>query len=574
MNLKSLQDKIKKNGLDALYITKNNMFIGQDILDEENNILQLTGFSGSFAELIVTPEKSYLFTDGRYEIQAKQEVDKNKVEVFTKNGDFYDFIKKYKTDKSKAIKIGYNPWTISIEKFELLENAAIYYREKSPLNFIESNLVESIKSVKKTNVFSLDIKFSGKTKEEKIELLLNDIKAAKVDAYLVTAADSVSWLLNLRSDYLPNSPILRAYAFIDKEMNVTVFSDDFTECNKIKVLPLSEIEKEIKKYKKMKIGFDKNSPIALKSIADKYKIENYNFSDPCSYQKAIKNKTEIECMKNSHIKDGVAVTKFLYWLDKNWKNTSELDIVNKLYEYRKQQEHFFSNSFDTIAGFAENGAIVHYRPTEKTNKKLKNGSFLLLDSGGQYLDGTTDVTRTIPLGKISQELKRSYTLVLKSHIALANACFPEKTKGNAIDAIAREPLWKDGKIYNHGTGHGIGFFLNVHEGPQNISPRDASYPLLENMIVSIEPGYYEENNYGVRIENLYIIKKVTRDGVQKNMLYFEPLTMIPIDTKIVCNEMLTAEELSWLKSYNNHVYSIISSFLNENERKWLKEECN
>ncbi|MDR1694942.1 MAG: aminopeptidase P family protein [Lactobacillaceae bacterium] len=563
MNLDSLQKQIKENGLDALYVNLNNMFIGQDILDEENNILKLTGFSGSAAELIVTPDKAYLFTDGRYELQAKRQTDNEKVEIFINSRDLYDFIENYKGGKD--IKIGFNPWTVSFDKFEKLQFLTDK-RKDGKLAFVPSGLIKHNTSVKKPKVFELDIKYAGESREKKIKDLLKHIKNAQIDAYLFTAADSVSWLLNLRSDYNPSSPVLRAFALVDKNLNLTVFSDDFARLNSLTAVNIAEIENEIAKYHGQKISFDKNSPVVLLSIMEKNNIEACHFFDVCNEKKAIKNKAETACMKNAHLKDGAAVTKLLYWLENNWKEKTELDIAAKLFDLRKEQELFFSNSFDTIAGYGANGAVVHYRPNEKTNKEIKNGSFLLLDSGGQYFDGTTDVTRTAAIGNISEEMKDNYTLVLKSHIALANASFPNKTPGMKLDAIAREVLLKQGKDYNHGTGHGVGFFLNVHEGPQRISPKESDYPFLENMIVSIEPGYYKENAYGIRIENLYLVKQSLENG----MLKFEALTLIPIEVKNINKKMLTKDEIYWINNYNQSVFEKLSPLLGKEENNWLK----
>lgn len=570
MSLELLQEKLKKNNLDALYIPKNNMFLGQDILEEENNIFKLTGFSGSAAELIVTYDKAYLFTDGRYELQASMEVDQKKVEVFIKAGEIFSFLRNYKKDEEKSLKIGYNPWTISIEKLGFFKNINTFSRNEYPIEFIPFEIIPALENIKKPNIFELDIKYVGMNREKKLREVSEHIKASELDAWFFTAADSVSWLLNMRSDYLPNSPVLRAFALVDKEMNLTIFSDDFEQFENLKVLPLSKIDNEMQKYQGQKLNFDRKSPDMLRVMAEKHQIEIQNYVDICQRNKAIKNETEITCIKNAHIKDGVAVTKLLYWIDNNWNGKNELDIVEKLYDMRKQQDLFFSNSFDTIAGYGENGAIIHYRPSEKTNKNINGGSLLLLDSGGQYFDGTTDVTRTLPIGKTSEEMQQNYTLVLKAHIALADAFFPEKTSGTALDALARKVLWKEGKDYNHGTGHGVGFFSNVHEGPQNISPKEGHYFLLENMIVSIEPGFYKENHYGIRIENLYLIK----NNGQNDMLCFEALTMIPIDTRLVNSEILTTEELNWLQNYNKTVYSALCSFLNNEEKIWLKKICN
>ncbi|MBQ8437090.1 MAG: M24 family metallopeptidase, partial [Alphaproteobacteria bacterium] len=259
---------------------------------------------------------------------------------------------------------------------------------------------------------------------------------------------------------------------------------------------------------------------------------------------------------------------------KNYQGKTELDIVAKLNEFRQSGENYFSNSFDTIAGYASNSAIIHYHPTENTNLSLQADSLLLLDSGAQYLDGTTDITRTIALGSPSDGMIHDYTLVLKSHIALANAYFPEGTTGLSLDAIARAPLWKYGKNYSHGTGHGVGFFLNVHEGPCSISSRNGNIPLSEHMITSIEPGYYKENHYGIRIENLAQVVRISNDNFEQPTLGFEPLTLVPLDKNLINKHLLTQDELMWLNNYHQTVFEKLSPLLNNQEQEWLRRACS
>lgn len=553
MTLQELQKKVKKSGLDALYVPMSNMFIGQDLVEEENNVFKLTGFSGSAGELVVMPDKVYLFTDGRYTLQAKNEVDENLVQVFSEPNAFGKFI-----NNMGDMKIGFNPWTISLRKFGQFVRVMA----------VESDLLPAIHNIKTPKVFELKQKFAGEKTEEKLRHVLRHMNFMKADGYLITAADSVSWFLNLRSDYLPNSPVVRAFVLVDKSGEMVIFSNDMTKHKNYKVAPLVELEKVLKKYKNKMVNFDDGAPYALHLIAEKYKIKNHRLADIINIVKAQKNEVELEGMKNAHLKDGVALTKWMYWLENNWQGLSELDVVEKLYTLRKQQKDFFGNSFETIAGFAENGAIVHYRPNAETNKKLRAGSMLLLDSGGQYFDGTTDVTRTVAIGKVSSEMRHNYTLVLKAHIALAKSVFPDKTSGVALDTIARSVMWAEGKDYAHGTGHGVGHFLNVHEGPFSLSPRENGHlRVMENMITSIEPGYYVEGKYGIRIENLYVVKPAKF----AEMLEFEPLTVVPIDTRMVDEKMLDDGELKWLKEYNRLVYKKIAPYLDATEKKWLKE---
>ena len=292
--------------------------------------------------------------------------------------------------------------------------------------------------------------------------------------------------------------------------------------------------------------------------------------DYCQELKATKNQTELTGIRQAHLRDGVAVTKFLCWLDKNWQGKTELDIVERLHQFRAKGELFFSESFTTIAAGGANGAIVHYHPTTKTNAPLSKDSLLLLDSGAQYLDGTTDVTRTIALGNPNQQMAEDFTLVLKSHIALNTAHFPLGTTGHELDAIARAPLWISGQDYNHGTGHGVGCFLNVHEGPQRISHKGNDYPLQAQMITSIEPGIYKEGQYGIRIENLVEIVPAATAGY----LQFANLTLIPIDKRLINKYLLSEDEINWLNDYHQRVEQALSPHLSPAEKQWLQEACS
>ncbi|MFV0626309.1 MAG: M24 family metallopeptidase [Alphaproteobacteria bacterium] len=567
MTLQDLQAQLKKQKLDAYYIPRNTIFLEQDLLDEENLLLQLTGFSGSAGKMILTPEKAHLFVDGRYDIQAQLEVNPLEVQVHSVS-EFTDFLTELETN-NKNFRIGFNPWTSSIKEIPLFKAA------KSTTSYIEKVLIEA-KCNKKPVVFEHETEYAGLSREEKISEVVARINVVGYDAYFTTLADNTSWLLNLRSDYLPTSPIFRGYALIEKNSYVTIFSDDISqeEFSDFKIISMEKISTEFKKLSKKTLEINKEStPYFLKSVFEKNRISTKNGYDYIAELKSQKNEVEIKSTQKAHLKDGVAVTKFLYWFEKNALGKTELDIVEKLYEFRKQQDLFFSNSFETIAAFGSNGAIVHYQPTPKSNKKIENNNLFLLDSGGQYFDGTTDVTRTIVVGEINEEMKHDYTLVLKSHIALATASFPEKINGGTIDALAREPLWAEGKDYKHGTGHGVGFFLNVHEGPQSISSVYRYAPMKENVVISIEPGYYLEGKYGIRHENLYRVVKIEDKNFEKTILSFESLTLIPFDIKGIDDKMLSNKEKEWLNNYQQKVCVALSPFLTEQENNWLINFC-
>ena len=558
MTLTELQQQLAAQKLDACIITRNNQFLGQDILPEENRLQRLTGFSGSAGNLLVFRDRAFLFTDGRYELQAARETDPEQVEVVITNGQSLGSWLQNHTESPK-LRIAFNPWCHTVSETDF------WKRTLKNIEFVEDAglLSAALLSAKECNIFEHDIEFAGISMDEKIADLTEFMRQNKLDAFLLTACDSVSWLLNLRSDCLPDTPIVRAFAFINALGEVSLFTTDFTK-----------LESELKNYKNRTVGMDcKRSPRALFSLMKKNKIWIENLPDPVQNRKAVKNPVEISGLRKAHLRDGAAVVRLLIWLEQNYNGQTELDVVKKLHDLRAAETNFFSNSFETIAGFAANGAIVHYQPSEATSRKLASGSLLLLDSGAQYLDGTTDITRTIALGSPAPEMIRDFTVVLKAHIALASACFPDGTPGLALDAIAREPLWKCGKNYNHGTGHGVGFFLNVHEGPVSISSRNALTPLAENMITSIEPGYYKENAYGIRIENLARVTHHNSPDFEIPMLCFETLTFVPLDKKLIDKYLLSEEERTWLNNYHRQVFERIAPLLNEAEKDWLRNAC-
>ncbi len=555
MTILSIQKELQKQKIDARLITLNNHFIGQDVLDSENQILKLTNFSGSYGILFITQTKAYLFVDGRYEIQAKKEVNLKKIEIIKlAQTSFNDWLKN--NFNKKTYKIEYNPWTITPKYLEYLNKTFLN------IDFVEQTNPELFLDPKKIKTFAHQKNFSGLSTKEKIEKITTFIKEKKLDAYLITSATNSSWLLNLRSNTLPYTPILRAYTLINKDGTYKIFTDnsDLKEA-----LPIKELAKHIKDINLLGADF-KTSPSIILTFNPNIK----NKEDPISTFKTIKNQTEIKGFVNAHIRDGVAVTKFLIWLSKNYSNKTEQDISDKLLSFRSKEANFYSESFKTISAFASNGAIVHYHPTPKTNKTLKKGSLLLLDSGAQYYDGTTDITRTISIGKPTPDMIEKNTLVLKSHISLAEAYFPENTTGSELDILARQPLFKQNLNYEHGTGHGVGHFSNVHEGSHSISlARKSKTPLKENMITSIEPGYYLENNYGIRIENLYYITK------KKNskLLKFEPLTLVPLDKNLINKYLLSKEEELWINNYHAKVFKTLKKYLSHQESNWLKEAC-
>lgn len=557
MTIDDIQQKLKQESLDAYIIGYENRFLGQDILPQEHKIKYLCGFSGSAGMLAVTADKVFLFVDGRYELQARQEVDTNKISVVNQTPCLENVLCFLK--RQKVQKIGFDGWSVAAG--EIAENESLFPK----LQLVDVGTWVDLEAKSIVEVKERSSVYAGASRKDKLRLLIDIMQAGGADYYLVTAADSVSWLLNIYAKDLQCSPVVRAYALIDKNGEVKLIADnlqtDFPVCT------FDKFENWLKTQTAKILYTAASIPSRLKKILK----NGVPVQDICQLQKAEKNETELQGMINCHRRDGVALVKLLYWLQNNWRGKTELEVVQKLHELRQEQDLFFEESFETIAGAAENGAIVHYQPTEKTNRKLQENNLLLLDSGGQYFDGTTDVTRTVVLGIPSAEMIHDFTLVLKGHIALERAIFPKETSGVQLDALARLPLWREGKDYKHGTGHGVGCFGNVHEGPNRISNRGSMYGFKANMVTSIEPGYYKENAYGIRIENLVYSKPSKK---YENFLEFEILTLVPIDKKLIDVYLLDAGEQDWLNNYHRKVYESLAACVNDDEKKWLKESCS
>ena len=556
-----LKRLIELYNLDAYIVPKNDEFFNEYAFP--NRLKTISNFSGSAGFSIITKLENYLFVDGRYLIQSKIESGKNfKIAEIP-----YTYPRDI-LDKNKFKKIGYDPKLFTSSVMEL------YFGQEYQLIPIAENLIDVIfleKNRKEHFFFKIEDKIVGENVTSKVNRLFNIIKKNKSDSIFISAPENVAWLLNIRGKDNPNSPIPNSRIILDKEKNIFLF----TNLKKIK-----NIKKTIK-YKKIKFySFEKFYDILSKSkslfftidkltcsiffqglIESRFKINN--FVDPIYYLKSIKNKTEIENMKLAHVKDGVALTKFLYWI-KQSKNFGfdEIFLEKKLESFRKKNKEYIYPSFDTIAGSGPNSAIIHYRTSKKTNRKIKKSDIFLCDSGGQYKYGTTDVTRTVCFAKPSNRVKNIFTRVLKGHIAVATNDLNKTNKGYLIDRKARYYLNKINLDYGHGTGHGVGFFSNVHEGPQAISKFN-SIELKEGMIVSNEPGYYEEGKFGIRIENLIYVER------KKNKLKFKNLTMAPIDGDLISKELLNSNEKNYLLKYNLEVYNNISKYLNKNERNWL-----
>ena len=560
--IKSRIDNLRKKfnllGIDGYVIPKNDEFFSEYSRQDRLNII--SNFSGSAGYAVILKKKNYLFVDGRYTIQAQIESGKNfKIMSYQKIINCKLF---------KNLTLGIDPKIFTSEQIKK------FFLKKSIIKEISSNLIDKIhkNTLTKTKpFFSLDNKVVGESHSKKIIRVSQFLKKNRSNYLFITAPENIAWLLNIRGFDNPNSPIpncrllindrRQIYIITEKEKLINLLKEK--KINKDQVIDKKNFEKSIHKFKKGKIIIDKKTCSLFFENLLKKKFKILKTEDPIYFFKAIKNESEIKHMINTHILDGVALTRFLYWIKiKNKKKITEFDAQNKLESFRKTNDKYLFPSFNTIAGTGSNGAIVHYRATKKNTKKINKNDIFLCDSGGQYEYGTTDVTRTICFTKPKNFIKDIFTKVLKGHIAVATSNLKKNYNGKLIDLNARKFLRNKGLDYEHGTGHGVGFFSNVHEGPHSISKYN-TIKIHEGMIVSNEPGYYKKGAFGIRIENLLYVKKSTKK------LQFENLTLAPIDKDLIDYKQLDKNEKNYLFNYHLNVYSKLSKYLNINEKKWL-----
>ena len=556
--IKKLRNKFKKHNIDGYVVPKNDDYFTE--YSKINRLKIISNFSGSAGIAVILKNKSYLFTDGRYTIQSQLESGKN--------FKIYGFEKLLNCNLFKNLTLGIDP--------KLFTNNQIknYFLKNNKIKPINKNLIDEIKK-QKNNLdipfFSLNKNIVGESVNSKINKISKYLKKNKSDYIFISAPENVAWILNIRGNDSPNSPIPNSRLIISKTKKIFLISK-FNKCKKIikdkvikknQFLDIDEFPKKILKLKGKNFIVDNKSCSIFYENLIKLKFKIVNRQDPTYLLKAIKNNTEINYMINAHILDGIALTKFIYWIKKiNKKKITEVEAAKKLEKFRKMNKNFLYPSFDTIAGSGKNGAIVHYRATENNCRNINKKDIFLCDSGGQYKYGTTDVTRTICFSNQSQNIKNIFTKVLKGHIAVATTDINKDNIGKKIDNRARKFLKESNLDYAHGTGHGVGFFLNVHEGPQSISKIN-KVKIKQGMILSNEPGYYKKNNYGIRIENLVYVNKKNKS------LFFENLTMVPIEKDLINYDLLTASEKNYLFRYHLDVYSKISKYLKKDEKKWL-----
>jgi len=555
--IKLLKENFKKLKIDGYIVPKNDEYFSE--YAKNNRLKKISNFSGSAGIAVILKKKNYLFIDGRYTIQAQKES--------AKNFNIIEIHKKLPSTIIKDCNLGYDPRLFTSRD---LKN----YFSNNNLVSINKNLIDQIFRFKQKRTkpfYSLPKNIVGETHQSKISKITNFLKLNKADYLFISAPENIAWLLNIRGYDNPNSPIPNARLIIDKNKKFFLITQKENvkkiiiekKIKKNQIINIEDLPNLINKLKGRNFIIDNKTCSIFYENIIKLKFNILDKDDPIYKLKSIKNSHEINHMIKSHKKDGLALTRFIYWIKNvNKKIITEVDAQNKLEKFRKLNNDYLFPSFNTIAGTGSNGAIVHYRAKKKTTKNINKKDIFLVDSGGQYHYGTTDVTRTICFSDQKQHIKNAYTNVLKGHIAVALTNLNKDNTGKKIDIRARKFLKKEGLDYAHGTGHGVGFFLNVHEGPQSISKYN-SIKIEKGMILSNEPGYYKKNNFGIRIENLVYAKQL------KNKLYFENLTLVPLEKELINYKLFNKIEKDYLFKYHLNIYSEYSSSLNKNERKWL-----
>lgn len=580
--LGKMRNRMAEYRLDGYIVTNADPHFSEYLPEHYKEIRWLTGFTGSNALVFITNNEALMWTDGRYFIQAEKQLkdtDFKMVKMATKgHPNLYQAIKKLLPEGRR---IGLDPNIVSQGTFEKIKKTC---DEKNIEIVEEYDIISEIwtdrKIEKQEMPFIHDIKYAGKTPKEKLEDLRKKMDKLNGDVTVISTLEDIAWLYNIRGFDVKNNPVVTSYALVSKDEAILFIDEnrlsieivEHLQKNGVDYLDYSEIFAAVNNLKNKNIILDKNntSRKVFKLIDDSNEIINH--INLTTELKAVKNDVEIKNQKYAYIKDGVALTKFIYWLKhhENLREENEYTAGEKLEDYRKEQEDYVMPSFDTIAAYKENGALMHYKAEKDDNKDLDNEGFLLVDSGGQYLDGTTDTTRTIVLGDLSDEEKRDFTLVLKGHLKLLNTIFLEGATGHALDAICRRPIWKELMDFKSGTGHGVGYFLGVHEGPQNISTVAKGAKLEEGMVVTIEPGIYKEGKHGIRTENVALVVDAG-EAPDGQFFKFDVISFVPIDREAIVVELLDEEELEVLNNYHKMVYENLKDKLSDKESQWLKE---
>ena len=582
--VEKLRQLMKENQMDAYIIPSFDAHQSEYVAEHWKCRQWISGFTGSAGTVVITLEDAGLWTDGRYYIQAEEQLEGSGIRLFRMMDPGVPFYSEWLTDVlNEGGIVGFDGNVFSINMVKKMEKDLKAKRIALKMNQdLIGDLWEDRPEIPKGPMFTHDVKYAGKSRVEKLSEVREEMKNKGANYYILTSLDDIAWLLNIRGADVPNNPIVianvivaehKCYLFIDSckvpslvKLELEAEGIELKANHEIQTFlrNLSDGDAVILDTNKTNISLYN----AINSNTKKIEIPNITTN-----LKAIKNEVEIKNLKWCEIKDGLAMVKFIKWLKNSVdkEEITEITAEERLEDFRRGQEGFVGPSFDTIAGYKEHAAMMHYKANKETQYTLKNEGLFLIDSGGQYYDGTTDITRTIVLGKLTDEQKRDFTLVLKGFIALSSVKYLYGATGSNLDVLARQPIWQYGLDYKCGTGHGVGFFLNVHEGPQSIRNDNNNVILEKGMIITNEPGIYLEGKYGIRIENMMLVVEDEKTEFGQFMK-FETITYCPIDLAGINKDMLTESEKQWLNNYHQEVYTKLAPYLNEEERVWLREE--
>ena len=569
--LAALRAELARQGLDGFVVPHSDAHQNEFLPPDAERLAWLTGFTGSAGTAVVLADRAAIFVDGRYTLQVRDQVD----------GNAYEFLHLIETPVDcwlgtvlgEGTRLGFDPWFHTQAQKERL--ARVVTGAKADLVSVTENPLDAVWTDRPpppaAPVVPHDLAYAGRDSAAKRAEIAGVLAKAGADAAVLTQPDSIAWLLNVRGGDVDHTPLPLSFAILKADATVDwyVASQKLTDGlaahlgNGVSVQPPETFADGLKALseKRVRVASDSAAAWVFERLSG---AEILRGEDPVTLPKAIKNEAELDGTRTAHARDGVAMARFLHWLDEAAQDATidEITAADRLAAFRSTGEHFRDLSFDTISCAGPNGAIVHYRVTPETNRKLEPGSLYLVDSGAQYLDGTTDITRTVAIGTPTEEMRDRFTRVLKGHIGIANMRFPDGTTGGQIDAFARHALWQAGLDYDHGTGHGVGSYLGVHEGPQRISKAGSGTALKPGMIVSNEPGYYKTGEYGIRIENLVAVTPPEAiAGGERAMLGFESLTLAPIDRRLIVSDLLTDAERDWLDDYHARVREVIGAGL-------------
>ncbi|MDD4970898.1 MAG: aminopeptidase P family protein [Paludibacter sp.] len=580
-----LRKAMKQLGISACIIPGTDPHASEYIAEYWKERQWISGFDGSAGTAVVTLTGAGLWTDSRYFLHAAEQLEGTGMELM-KQGlpETLEILPWLATQLKAGEKVGVNPQMFSVNGYSSMKTEL----KMNDLELVSIDLPAQVwtdrPAIPLVPFYIFDTIFAGKSTTEKLTLVRAEMKKAHADVFVISALDDIAWLFNIRGKDVDYNPVVIAYALVENDKatlfiapeKVTPETSTYLKEQGVTVQPYLAIYDNLKTITSTKgvlVDGGKLNQGLFESIPAGFAIRNT--MSPVFKLKSVKNEVEMAGVRKAMQKDGVALTRFFVWLEENLKtgNLSEMSVSEKLRQFRSEQENFVGESFGTIAGYAAHGAIVHYSATPETDAKLKAENIFLLDSGGQYFDGTTDITRTVALGTPTAQQKTDNTLVLKGHIALATALFPVGTRGTQLDILARKAMWDLGLNYGHGTGHGVGHFLCVHEGPQSIRMDENPTVLQPGMMISNEPGMYRTNEYGIRIENLVHVVPAQKTEFGQ-FLKFETLTLFPIDQHLINFDLLSNSEIEWLNEYHQRVYVTIAPSLNEYEREWLSNKCN